>query len=367
MRRQERESLTSSTSTTGSKPAGSSFSWTALGPLPLTNEIPAFGGVATGAVLAGVTGRVTAVIADPTASGRMFVGTGDGGVWMRPNPTAAFVPIFDLEPTLSVGALVLDTTTSPPTLYVGSGEGNGSADSYYGLGVFVSTNLGASWTQLGANTFTHASIASIAVDTTQTPRIIYAAVTYGSSANRADASWVEGDFSQNGLWRSGDGGESWISYPAGTFGACPYFTSDPCPAESVVIDPASPTAVLVSILGVGVFRSSNSGFSWTPAILPNLSGGAGRASVAAANGVAYAIIGAADGIEFSGFYKSANDGVTWTAASVPSATVGGTIIDGSSSSNFSQSFFDQTIAIDPADATGATVVFGGVGIYRSIK
>ncbi len=365
MHQQERDGAANSTLVASSSMAPAvSFAWTALGPLPLLNEIPTFGGVALGAALAGVTGRVTAVVADPTVSGRMFVGTGDGGVWMRANAAAAFVPIFDLEPTLSVGALALDTTTSPnPTLYVGTGEGNGSSDSFYGEGVFVSSNLGVSWTQLGASQFTHASIASLAVDTTQTPRTIYAAVTYGSSANRADASWVEGDFSQNGLWRSGDGGESWISYPAGTFGACPYFTNDPCPA-GVAIDPASPTAVLVSILGVGVFRSSNSGFSWTPASLPNLTG-VGRASVAAANGIAYAIVGASDGVEFAGFYKSANDGVTWTQASVPSAMVGGVTIDGSNSSNFSQSFFDQTLAIDPADATGATVVFGGVGIYRS--
>jgi len=367
MRRQERDAVRSNNlDMAGSTTPAASFAWNALGPLPLLNEIPTFGGVALGAALAGVTGRVTAVVTDPTVNGRMFVGTGDGGVWMRANAAAAFVPIFDLEPTVSIGALALDSTTSPnPTLYVGSGEGNGSSDSYYGQGVFVSSDLGVSWTQLGASHFTHASIASLAIDTTRTPRTIYAAVTYGSSANRADASWVEGDFSQNGLWRSGDGGESWIPYPAGTFGACPYFTNDPCPAESVAIDPASPTAVLVSILGVGVFRSSNSGFSWTPATLPNLTGGVGRASVAAANGVAYAIVGASDGIELAGFYKSANDGVTWTRASVPSATVGGTTIDGSSSSNFSQSFFDQTLAIDPADPTGATVVFGGVGIYRS--
>jgi hypothetical protein len=369
MRLQERDAVgISRLNETDSTLAAASLAWTALGPLPLTNEIPTFGGVAMGTAIAGVTGRVTAIVADATASGRMFVGTGDGGVWMRANAAAAFVPIFDLEPTLSVGALALDTTTSPnPTLYVGSGEGNGSADSFYGEGVFVSSDLGVSWTQLGESNFAHASIASIAVDTTQTPRTIYAAVTYGSSANRAEASWVEGDFSQNGLWRSGDGGESWISYPAGTFGACPYFTNDPCPAESVAIDPASPTTVLVSILGVGVFRSSNSGFSWTQASLPNLTGGIGRASVAAANGIAYAIVGAADGVEFAGFYKSANQGVTWSKASVPSAMVGATTLDGSSSSNFSQSFFDQTIAIDPGDATGATVVLGGVGIYRSIN
>jgi centrosomal CEP192-like protein len=367
MRMQEHKPVGSATqNATDSTLASVSFAWSALGPLPLANETPTFGGVAMGTAITGVTGRVTAIVADPTVSGRVFVGTGDGGVWKRANSAAPFVPIFDLEPTLSVGALALDATTSPnPTLYVGSGEGNGSADSYYGEGVFVSSDLGVTWTQLGAINFAHASIASLAVDTTQTPRTIYAAVTYGSSANRAEASWIEGDFSQNGLWRSSDGGESWISYPAGTFGACPYFTNDPCPAESVVIDPASPTAVLVSILGVGVFRSSNSGFSWTLASLPNLTGGVGRASVAAANGIAYAIVGAADGVEFSGFYKSANDGVTWSQASVPSASVGAVTLDGSSSSNFSQSFFDQTIAIDSADTTGATVVFGGVGIYRS--
>ena len=41
-----------------------------------------------GTAIAGVTGRVTAIVADPTASGRMFVGTGDGGVWMRANAAA---------------------------------------------------------------------------------------------------------------------------------------------------------------------------------------------------------------------------------------------------------------------------------------
>lgn len=369
MRRQERIATNDpGESASAAAPPVTVLAWSALGPEPLLNEIPEFAGIALGSALAGATGKITAIVADPTVSGRMFVGTGGGGVWMRPNATASFAPIFDSESTLSVGSMALDTSTSPnPTLYVGSGEGNGSNDSYYGQGVFVSSDLGGTWTQLGASKFAHASVASIAIDTTQAPRTIYAAVTYGSSANRADASWVAGDFGQNGLWRSSDGGESWIPYPPGTFGACPYFTNDPCQAESVVIDPASPTSVLVSILGAGVFRSSNSGFSWTQANLPSLSGGVGRASLAAANGVAYAMLGAADGVESAGFYKSIDHGGTWTKASVPSAQVGAATIDGTNSGNFSESFFDQALAIDPADATGNTVVFGGVGIYRSIN
>ena len=333
----------------------------------MLNEIPTFGGVALGTALAGVTGRVTAIVTDPTVADACSLVPAMAESGCAPTRPAAFVPIFDLEPTLSVGALALDTTTSPnPTLYVGSGEGNGSSDSYYGQGVFVSSDLGVSWTQLGASHFAHASIASIAVDTTQTPRVIYAAVTYGSSANRADASWVAGDFSQNGLWRSGDGGESWISYPAGTFGACPYFTNDPCPAESVAIDPASPTSVLVSILGVGVFRSSNSGFSWTQASLPNLNGGVGRASVAAANGVAYAIPARLTA-------SSSRDSTLRQRRRYVDAGVGAERNGGRHDNRRLQ--FEQLFTIvfrpddcdDPADATGATVVFGSVGIYRSIN
>jgi len=72
MRRRERKGVGSAKlEATGSTQAGAAFAWNALGPIPLTNEIPTFGGVAMGGALAGVTGRVTAVVADPTVSGRM--------------------------------------------------------------------------------------------------------------------------------------------------------------------------------------------------------------------------------------------------------------------------------------------------------
>jgi HYDIN/CFA65/VesB-like, Ig-like domain len=342
--------------------------WTFIGPQPLLNETPAFGGVGVGAALSGATGRVTALLADSASAGRLFVGTASGGLWMRANAGASFAPIFDQQPTLAIGSLAIDGATAPnPTLYVGTGEGDNSGDSYYGEGIFVSSDLGNSWTQLGAAEFSRAAVMSIAVDTSQTPRVIYAGVSYGSSANRADASWVESDFSHNGLWRSIDGGATWSTYPLGTFGACPYFTKAPCPAEQVVFDPAAPSKVYVSILGTGLFRSSDSANTWTEVSLPGLAAGNfGRASIAALNGTVYAMVGAADGIEYAGFFKSTDSGVTWAAETVPQATVApGVTIDGTAAGNFSQSFFDQALAIDAADSSGATVVFGAVGVYRS--
>jgi len=55
--------------------------WTALGPLPISNEIPLFGSDSIGGPLASATGRVTAIAVDPTTSGRLFSGTAGGGVW----------------------------------------------------------------------------------------------------------------------------------------------------------------------------------------------------------------------------------------------------------------------------------------------
>ncbi|HXW85304.1 MAG TPA: choice-of-anchor D domain-containing protein, partial [Candidatus Binataceae bacterium] len=66
------------------------------------------------------------------------------------------------------------------------------------------------------------------------------------------------------------------------------------------------------------------------------------------------------------FYTSTDGGVTWTSATVPQVTLaGGATLDGSSGADASESFFEQALAIDPNDPSGATVVFGGVGIYRS--
>jgi hypothetical protein len=342
-------------------------SWSFTGPQPVDAEVATFGGVAIGSPLPNATGRVTAIIADPTVAGRLFVGTAAGGVWMRPNANASFTPIFDAEPTLSVGAIALDTTTTPnPTLYVATGEGDGSNDSYYGEGIFVSSDLGGSWSQLGTNEFDDASIGSIAVDTTQSPRAVYAAVTYGSSANRAQAGWIETQWSQMGIWKSSDGGNSWLPYPLGTFGNCAYFTNQPCPGTQVVIDPAVPANVYAAVQWTGVFHSSDSGKTWSQISFPGFSGSIGRSSIAANSGIVYAMLGAADGIEYTGFYKSSNGGASWTAESVPSASLGdGVVLDGTAADNISDSIFGQVLAIDPADSTGATVVFGGVGIYRS--
>ena len=367
-RNSQRHSASSALVLSGPQASSSTYAWTFLGPEPIFDEVAVFGDVAVGSgTIANAGGRVTAIAADPTTSGRFFVGTATGGVWMTTDGGGSFTPIFDAEPTEAIGAIALDPTTSPPTLYVGTGEADNSGDSYYGEGLFVSTDLGGSWTQIdNGGLFDQQSFSSIAVDTTQTPRHIFAALGIGSSASRADASLVESDVVNDGLWFSADGGNTWTQLPFTSASACPAYGGY-CPAEDVVIDPAAPANVYVSIYQYGVFHSANGGSTWSEMAFPGVSSGEsiGRASLAAYNGTVYAALGAADGSGYLGFFKSTDGGNTWTAMQMPSATLGSVTIDGTGASDFSQSAFDQTLAIDPSDPTESTVVFGGVGIYRS--
>ncbi len=85
-----------------------------------------------------MTGRVTAIAAD--ATGLIVVGTAAGGLWLSTNNGMSFASIFEGEATEAIGAVALDTTTTPSTIYVGTGEGNNTIDSLYGEGMFKSSD-----------------------------------------------------------------------------------------------------------------------------------------------------------------------------------------------------------------------------------
>src|SRR5260370_21772021 len=100
------------------------FKWTFIGPEPMS--IP---NLPFPPILA--TGRVTAIAADPTAAGRVFAGTADGGVWRTTDNGANFTPVFETQPNLSIGALAIDPGhTVPPTIYVATRAGNGMLSSF---------------------------------------------------------------------------------------------------------------------------------------------------------------------------------------------------------------------------------------------
>jgi hypothetical protein len=104
--------------------------WMALGPSPVPN-----GQTQQFPTVAPVSGRATCVVVDPTNSNKVYLGTAQGGVWRTLDGGATWTPIFDAAQSLAIGALAL-APSNPTILYVGTGEPNNSADSYFGVGVY---------------------------------------------------------------------------------------------------------------------------------------------------------------------------------------------------------------------------------------
>ncbi|HVN26958.1 MAG TPA: hypothetical protein VMT64_00650, partial [Candidatus Binataceae bacterium] len=336
--------------------------WNFIGPQPIIQFSPLN---PTG------TGRLTAVAVDPNVNNRVIVGAANGGVWLSNDDGNTFTPIFDSQPTLAIGSIALDPGTNPTTIYVGTGEGNTSADSYYGQGIFRSTDLGMTWEQLGKTSFANYAIGALAIDTSVTPRILFAAVTEGLSDTRGEADYDESTI-KAGLFKSTDAGATWSRFDASAFGleAGYYYAMD-----DVAIDPSSDRRIYVAGAG-GAFASTDGGNTWSSINFPGLSSGsAGRVKIAVSqSGTVYLMVGEAqdlsDGaVSFLGFYKSTDFGNSWATETVPCENgIDGTPTGAGSAcgaSYYAQSWYDQALLVDPRDPSDNTVVFGGVELYIS--
>ncbi len=93
-------------------------------------------------------GRTRAVSGVPSQPNVFYVGAVNGGVWKTNDFGRTWQPIFDQQPTGSIGAIEV-APSDPNVIYVGSGEGLHRPDLSVGDGIYKSTDGGATWTHLG--------------------------------------------------------------------------------------------------------------------------------------------------------------------------------------------------------------------------
>ena len=77
-----------------------------------------------------------------------YAATASGGLWKTINNGISFTPVFEHESIMSIGAVAVAPTDSS-IVWVGTGEANNSRSSYWGNGVYKSTDGGKSWTNMG--------------------------------------------------------------------------------------------------------------------------------------------------------------------------------------------------------------------------
>lgn len=246
-------------------------------------------------------GRATDVEGVPGDPNTVYVGTAAGGIWKTTNGGTTWKPLFDDQPTLSIGDLALEPG-NPEVVYAGTGEGNVRNSVSFGRGVYKSTDGGATWRFLGlADT---RQIARVAVSPREPKTVFVCAIGHQSGPN-----------AERGVFRSTDGGETWTKV---------LYLDDRHGCSDLDVDPVNPNLVYAALwyfdrkqwkhtsgdtLG-GIWRSTDGGATWAKANagLPALMGRIGLKVAASRPSTVYAAVESNDAI----LYRSDDHGRTWT-------------------------------------------------------
>ena len=140
-------------------------------------------------------GRTVGATGVPGQPNHFYVGVNNGGVWKTTDAGRTWNPIFDDQPTGSVGAIAL-APSKPEVLYVGSGEGLQRPDLSTGDGVYKSTDGGKTWKNTGLRD--GQQISAIVVDPKDPDRVLVAVLGHPYGANK-----------ERGVYRTTDGGSTW--------------------------------------------------------------------------------------------------------------------------------------------------------------
>lgn len=236
--------------------------WTLLGPAKATvpSALSFYGGQNADYITAG---RITALAIDPACSTktcRLWVAAAGGGIWRTDNALsgsgATYTFVSSSFGTNAIGTLIFDAAHN--TLYAGTGEANASGDSEAGVGIYKSTDAGATWTKLPGSeaAFYARSISSIVLDPTN-PNIMYVSSTRGVrgvSSVTGGTTTTPPVAAPFGLYKSTDGGGSFtlVWNGAGTIRG----------VNHVELDPSNPAVVYAAAFQVGVWRSTDAGATW---------------------------------------------------------------------------------------------------------
>ena len=268
-------------------------------------------------------GRARAVAGAPGQPNVAYIGFDNGGVWRSTDYGSTWAPLFDKEPTGSIGAIAV-APSDPNVIYVGSGAGIIRPDLATGNGVYKSTDAGRTWTHLGLDDTEMIAMIDVSPKDPNTFFVAALGHPYGPNASR-------------GIFRSTDGGATFQKV---------LFKDDYTSGDDVRIDPGDPNIVYAALwqqqqsfvegaefggTNGGIFKSTDGGTTWKP-LTAGLPAEIVQANLAIAMSdpkTVYAMIASAGtagrggrgggrggpgGAGGTGFYKSTDGGEHWVLA-----------------------------------------------------
>ncbi|MFQ6045549.1 MAG: WD40/YVTN/BNR-like repeat-containing protein [Gemmatimonadales bacterium] len=198
-------------------------------------------------------GRIADIAAVESKPSVFYVGTASGGLWKTENHGASWTPLFDDQPTASIGDVTL-APSNPNIVWVGTGEPQNRQSSPWGNGVYRSTDAGRTWKHMGLEETRH--IGRIVIHPTN-PDIVFVAA----------AGHLWGPNPQRGIYRTRDGGATWKLV---------LYVDDNTGAIDLAMDPGDPNTLFAAMYqrrrtgfgfngggpGSGIYRTLDGGESW---------------------------------------------------------------------------------------------------------
>ncbi len=262
-------------------------------------------------------GRTRAIAGVPSQPNTFYMAQVNGGVFKTTDYGRTWQPIFDDQPTGSIGAIAV-SISNPDVIYVGSGEGLHRPDLSVGDGIYKSIDAGKTWTHLGLRDAQQ--IAQVAVDPRNPDRFFVAAAGHPYGPNE-----------ERGIFRSLDGGKTFEKV---------LYRDENTGGGDVQIDPANPDVVYASLwesregpwenstwngTNGGIFKSIDDGKTWNQ-LSKGLPDKIVQANLAIAPSSTRTLLATVRTSVSSKLYRSDDGGESWvnpTDDSRPAAGIGG--------------------------------------------
>lgn len=281
-------------------------------------------------------GRSRAICIDLNDATRktVFVGSVGGGLWKTTDITATepnWQAVNETFGNLAITSIAQDPSNTQ-TLYFSTGEGYNNSDAIRGLGIWKSTDGGATWNQLSS---------------TNNSNFYYCQKIL---VNNSGVIFVA---TRNGLYRSTNGGTNFTKV-LGTGLSITGAVSNVCYDVEIASN-----EVIYSSLSGSLHKSTDGGLTWSSSLPIGIT--ASRIEVATAPSNAntlYILCESSSAV--SGIAVSTDAGSTFTTKTEPADAD-----PGIPATDFSrtQAWYDLTIAVDPNNE--ATIYVGGVDLFKS--
>ena len=278
-------------------------------------------------------GRSKTMLVDANdASGQtVFCGSVGGGIWRTTNISSAspnWAPVNDFMQNISITSLGQDPNNSS-IMYASTGEPYGSSSSIRGMGVFKSTDGGASWNLLSSTSGT--DFYQCAKLTITSNSDVYVATT-------------------RGIFLSNDGGLTFTRVLSAT---SPGASSN----RGHDVKQAANGDIYASLDG-SLHKSTDNGFTWNAL---TLGFNTERIEIACAPSSANSLyLVTEDNNKADRIVKSTNGGATWTNLALPNDAD-----PGIPANDFTrnQAWYDLCVAVDPNNEN--EVFVGGIDLFKT--